>query len=221
MNLSNETIGVLKNFASINSNIAFKTDGTLSTVAVAKDIMARADVGEKFPYEFGIYDLAEFLSAVGMFDDPSLAFDENKKFVSITDGSSSVKYFFSEIDNLVTPKQLPKMPESAISFKLTDTQLNAIRKAAGALSVNELKVVPKGSKADLIVTDVKNATSNEFTLTVDASVEDASNEFVLNIGHFKFNKSDAYDFDISSKQSKQIASVKADGTEYWLALNQN
>jgi hypothetical protein len=220
MNLSIETIGVLKNFAAINSNIAFNTDSVLRTVAVSKNIMAKSAITESFPYDFGIYDLTEFLGAINMFEDPDLAFDESKKFVSITDGTSSLKYFFSDISNLVIAKNEPKMPDVAVSFTLNDVQMNTLRKASGALKAANLVATPNGSgQIDLTVTDVKNPTSNEFKLTVDAVINnDTDFNFVLNIGNFKFSTSDEYVFDISTKR---IASVTAESTQYWLALEKS
>ena len=97
MQLSNETVDVLKNFAVINSNIAFTTDQTLKTVAVSKNLMAKATVTETFPYEFGVYDLPEFLSAMSMFDNPELTFDDSQKFVTLSDNDASIKYFFSDV----------------------------------------------------------------------------------------------------------------------------
>ena len=105
MKLSNEIKEVLNNFQSINSNIAIgETNGMIRTMAVSKTIMAKANIDmvepDVWPYEFGIYDLGEFLACLNMFDDPDLQFDVDKKFVNISDGVTSFKYYFSEIDIL-------------------------------------------------------------------------------------------------------------------------
>ena len=54
MNISNETMEVLKNFASINPNLVFQPGQTLKTISEAKNIMAVAETVEDFP-EFGVY----------------------------------------------------------------------------------------------------------------------------------------------------------------------
>ena len=51
MKLSNDTITLLKNFASINQGILFKKGKTLRTVSAQKTVMAEATVGEEFPTE--------------------------------------------------------------------------------------------------------------------------------------------------------------------------
>ncbi|SVD17748.1 uncharacterized protein METZ01_LOCUS370602, partial [marine metagenome] len=74
MNLSNETVSVLKNFATINQNLVIKSGSNISTMSAMKNIVASAEVKEVFPTEFAIYDLNEFLAALSLFEKPSLDF---------------------------------------------------------------------------------------------------------------------------------------------------
>ena len=46
MQISNQTIEVLKNFAMINPSIAFQSGNILQTVATNKTIMAKAELAE-------------------------------------------------------------------------------------------------------------------------------------------------------------------------------
>ena len=79
MNLNPQTIEVLNNYQTINSNIALGEPGFVRTMSVSKTLMAKTNIPDQFPYEFGIYDLGEFLACINMFDNPTLAFDDNKK----------------------------------------------------------------------------------------------------------------------------------------------
>ena len=65
MKLTSKTISILKNFSTINQNLMVKTGNALSTMSAMKNIVAQAEVTEKFPQDFAIYDLNEFLSRVG------------------------------------------------------------------------------------------------------------------------------------------------------------
>ena len=67
MNLSNETVSVLKNFATINQNLVIKSGNSISTISAQKNIIAKATVKETFPKDFAIYDLNEFLAALSLF----------------------------------------------------------------------------------------------------------------------------------------------------------
>jgi len=77
MNLSSDTVAVLKNFSDINQNILVKPGNKVQTISTMKNILAEADISETFDQEFAIYDLPEFLRTVEMFDKPSLSFTEN------------------------------------------------------------------------------------------------------------------------------------------------
>ena len=76
MNLSNETVSVLKNFATINQNLVIKSGSSISTMSAMKNIVAKATVTEEFPQAFAIYDLNEFLSVVSSLDKPELTLQE-------------------------------------------------------------------------------------------------------------------------------------------------
>ena len=68
MNITSDTLSVLKNFSEINQNILFKPGNKISTISAMKNILAEAEVTENFESEFGIYDLPEFLRAVELFE---------------------------------------------------------------------------------------------------------------------------------------------------------
>ncbi len=220
MKLSNKTKEVLKTFANINSNIAMDDSGILRTVAISKNLMGKATIAEKFPTKIGIYDLNEFLSCVNMFDDPTLAFDDSGKFVKITDGISSIKYFFSEVDNLTISERDIDMATDDVTFTVTADQMSSIRKASAALKSNDLVVTKNtdgGIWTKLTVTDKENPTSNEFDINIaNCNINiDSDFEFVFNINNFKFNNADEYVFGVSTKL---ISSVQAGDTQFWVAL---
>ena len=54
MQISSETLAILKNFASINSNILINSGNTLKTISPVKNVLAEAVVEENFPTSFGI-----------------------------------------------------------------------------------------------------------------------------------------------------------------------
>ena len=77
MKLSNETLTVLKNFASINQGIQFKKGKQLRTMSGGKSVLARAEIKDEVPEDFCVYDLNQFLSVNSLFKDSAeLNFDE-------------------------------------------------------------------------------------------------------------------------------------------------
>ena len=215
MQVSNETIEVLKNFAGINPNIVISPGQKLKTISEAKNIMAEADITEDFPLEFGIYDLNEFLSVLSLVDNPQLDFDES--FVKVTNGGLNVKYFYSEKDILTTPQKDINMPECEVQFVLDNDTLNKLRSAATALGHTEVSVTPGDGVLTLSVVDNENATSNAYSIDVPyTSKPDTPFTFVINIGNLKIIPGD-YEVSISSKLISEFKNKEVN-VRYWIAL---
>ena len=89
MKLSEHTISVLKNFASINQNLVIKEGNELQTMSAMKNIVSKATVEENFPREFAIYDLNEFLASLSLFKNPLLSFDEQSLEMKELQGNHS------------------------------------------------------------------------------------------------------------------------------------
>jgi len=222
MKLSNEIKDVLSNFQGINSNIALGEDnGVIRTMSTSKTLMAKANIPFESPYPFGIYDLGEFLACLNMFDDPTLSFDDDKKFVKITDGITSFQYYFSDIDILTVPTNDINLPCEDLQFTLTDEELNKLRKASSTLKTSQLSVRKTnmgGQFIECVILDKKNPTSNQFTMNVtNCNINtDAEFDFVFDINNFKFKPAAEYVFGIDKKQ---VALIKAGDTDYWVALD--
>jgi len=223
MNLSHDTIAILKNFASINSNIVFRSGSVLKTMAEAKNVLASATVTEVFPdAEFGIYDLNEFLGVLSMFDTPELKFSEDMNSVSLVEGKRSVKYFFSDPSILTAPSKDIKMPEAEVKFTLSVDELNALRKAASTLGVSDVIITGVAGSTTVVanVTDVKDQTSNSFQIEL-SNVERTPDafSFIFNIANFKLIAGD-YNVAVSSKLISHFKHATL-GVEYWIALEKS
>ena len=129
MNLSNETVSVLKNFSTINQNLVIKEGSSISTMSAMKNIVSRAEVSETFPRQFAIYDLNEFLSALSLFSEPDLDFQDD--FVLVTnDKGDKLQFYYSDPSVVSAPTKEITMPDADITFTLSNEQLNDITKAA-------------------------------------------------------------------------------------------
>jgi len=221
MKLSSDTLAVLKNFASINSNIVFRGGSTIKTMSEAKNILASANVTEDFPSDVGVYDLNEFLGVISMFSEPELDFYDN--YVRVGESGRAVQYFFSDPSILTSPTKDIQMPDPEVVFSLSESELATIRKAASTLSVSDLIVECKDpSEMDLTatVTDLADSTSNSFSLNLASS--DLPSEpfrFVFNVSNFKIVPGD-YRVDVSSKLISQLTNRNAD-INYWIALEKS
>jgi hypothetical protein len=194
MKLSKETVGLIKNFAGINSNLLLKSGNKLATISAKKNVMADAVVTESFP-DFGIYDLNEFLGAMSLFEDPELTF--NDKWVTIEQGGNSIKYFAADASVLTAPQKAITFPDPEIEFNMSANMLSMIQRTASVLRASDVSIVGDGSTMSVVVGDKKNATGNSYNSTVGAS--DKKFKVNLKVENLKMIPGD-YAVSVSSKK---------------------
>ena len=93
MKLSKTTLELLKNYATINTNLLVKSGSSLSTVSASKSILAKGTIEESFPQEFAIYDLNQFLSLVTMSDDTEIEFSD--EYLTCKSGAGRFKFYYA------------------------------------------------------------------------------------------------------------------------------
>ena len=177
MKLTEKTLNLLKNFASINQSILFKKGSSLRTMSVMKNILAEADIGEEIPQDFAIYDLVQFLNGISLYGDPELDF-QNESYLTIRDGKNHrTKYFFADPSVVVAPPDKTlTLPTEDVSFTLDTNNLTQLLKAAAIYQLPDLAVVGDNGVVQLVVRDKKNDTSNDFSIVVG----ETDNKFSFN-----------------------------------------
>ncbi len=203
MQLSDKTIEVLKNFATINQSILFKEGSKIDTMSVQKNVLAQDIVEE---------DLNEFLSAVSLFDKPDLTFEDNS--VTISDGNSSTTYWFADKSIIVYPEKEITMPECEVKFTLTSSTFKKLLRATGTLGLNDLCIKNVDDKIVAEVQDKRNDTSNTFSVEVGSYDGDENFKFYFLTERMKMLPND-YDVEISSKNISKFTSGEL---TYWVAL---
>ena len=211
--ISKESLEVLKNFSSINSNILVKPGSTLTTVSPVKNVMAEATVPELFDSEFGIWDLNKFLGTISLFDSPEFEFNDN--FVKISSGSTEVVYYYCEPKLLTTVSKKITMPDSVLDFTLKQSDLLELQKAASVMQLPDMVVRSNGSDVELAVLDKKDSTSNTYSIGVDVTT-DAEFDFYFKVENLKMIGGD-YDVTISEKKISQLSNTNGK-VKYWIAL---
>ena len=214
MKLSDRTINLLKNFASINQSILFKQGNQLRTISVMKNILAEANIDEDIPQEFGVYDLSQFLNSLGLFHEPELNFT-GESFVTVKEGKQRSKYFFADPSVIVTPpdKSL-ELPTEDVSFELKTDQLDRLLKAAAISQLPDLSVVGENGAVKLLVRDKKNDTSNDYSVAVGET--DKQFSFNFKVENIKILPG-TYNVVVSSKLLSKFTSTNHDLT-YYIAL---
>ena len=221
MNLSNETVSVLKNFSTINQNLVIKKGSNISTMSAMKNIIASAKVKENFPVDFAIYDLNEFLAALSLFEKPDLDFHDD--FVVMTENGStgkSLKYWYSDPSVVTSPTKEITMPECEVSFNLENNMLVNVQKAAAVIGAPDMALEAMSvGKALLKVTDKKNSTANDYAVGVDVTNEDGKDlpyKFWFKVENLKL-LSGSYNVAVSSRNISHFVNSNVN-IYYWIAL---
>jgi|TARA_A100001015_G_scaffold222150_1_gene250153 hypothetical protein len=167
MKLSDKTVGILKNFSTINQNILIKEGSKLRTMSTMKNILAEADVSEAFPADFGIYDLNEFLGVLTLAKDADLNFD-NQAFLTANSGPTKIKYMYSDPSILTVPPETFNAPETDVDFSMPQDILASVLKASAVMQLPDITIVSNGNPGvEVTATDLKNTSSNNYTQVLD------------------------------------------------------
>ena len=213
MKLSDHTIEVLKNFATINQNLVIKEGSTLSTMSAMKNIVARATVAENFEKDVAIYDLNEFLAALSLFENPDLDFGDDFVMMGNEGSRKSLKYWYSDPSVVTTVTREITMPECEVSFKFSDKELSDITKAAAVIGAADM-VLENGS---LRVTDKKNDTANHFAMEVDyVDAVETDHKFWFKVENLKLMPG-TYEVAVSKNKISNFKNSNVD-IEYFIAL---
>jgi hypothetical protein len=215
MNLSTDTLAILKNFSEINDNILFKPGSKLNTISAMKNILAEATITEKFDTEFGIYSLSEFLRAVELFDKPAVKLN-GANYAAISDEKikQTIKYFFADKSVVVTPSKGISMPDKTVAFTLKKDDFSKVQKAATTLNLPDIAIKGNGKTISFVATDKKNKSSNEYSLNLG----ETDKEFTAYFKSENFKMiSDDYDVAISKAKVSHFIN-RSKPVQYWIAL---
>jgi hypothetical protein len=215
MNLSSDTVSLLKNFSDINQNILVKPGNKVQTISTMKNILAEAEISEKFESEFAIYDLPEFLRSVELFEKPELKFNGGSN-VQIADSNSkqAIKYFFADKSVIVSPTKNINMPDKEVTFTFKKETFAKLLKAATTLNLPDVAVKGDGKSIKIVATDKKNKSSNDYSIEVGET--DKTFTAYFKTENFKM-VSDDYDVAISKQKISHFVN-RNKPIQYWIAL---
>ena len=214
MKLSETTINTLKNFATINSGMEFKSGSVVRTISKQQNVLGKATITENFPDGFVIYDLNRFLSLVGSLSDPEIVINTTAKNLTIKSGTSKTPYGLSDESMIVAPpaKEL-KIENAEVNFRLTKDDMNQALKLSGILGLPNIAVIGDGTEISISALDVKNVDSDSFSIKVGETT--STFRMIFNTENLKMIPG-TYDVAISSKGISHFKHA-TDSLEYWVA----
>jgi len=214
MQLSSDTVAILKNFSDINQNILVKPGNTLQTISTLKNILAQADIKEKFESEFAIYNLPEFLRAYDLFDKSELKFNGAQNMViKDANGRQSIKYYFADKSVVVSPTKTISMPDKYVTFTLKKENFNKLMRGVTTLNLPDIAVKGDGKEISIVAID-KKTPSNDYSIVVGESDKKFTAYFKTE--NFKMIEDD-YDVAISKAKISHFIN-KGKPIQYWIAI---
>ena len=214
MQLSSDTVAILKNFSDINQNILVKPGNTIQTISTLKNILAQADIKEKFESEFAIYDLPEFLRAYDLFDKSELKFNGAQNMtIKDANGRQSIKYYFADKSVVVAPTKTINMPDKYVTFTLKKENFAKLMRGVSTLNLPDIAVKGDGKELSIVAVD-KKTPSNDYSIVVGESDKKFTAYFKTE--NFKMIPDD-YDVAISKAQISHFIN-KGKPIQYWIAI---
>lgn len=214
MKFSAKTIQILRNFSTINQSIMFVPGRKLKTISPVSSIMAQAEIDVDVEEQFAIYNLAQFLGAISLFENPELT--ASKEEVIITNGSETIRYACAEPALIKVPPQKEiVLPSKDVFFSLKNDVLAKMQKALGIINAPEIAV--SGDRNNIYLEALNTKDSSQSTYKVAVGHTDKSFRLIFRAENIKLLAGD-YDVTMSSKG---LAHFNGEGVEYWIVVEAN
>ena len=211
MKLSDQTIEVLQNFATINQSLLFKQGDKLRTVSPQKTVLAEVTVPDTFDTEFGIYDLSQFLSAMTLIDEAELNLGETSMNINNGNGED-ITYRYADPSMIVTPPEKSlSLPDTGALFTLSDTILSKVLNAARVLGLPEIIVAGDGTNITISAGDSRNSSMNNYSQNITTS--NSEFEYVFKVDNMKMMMLE-YNVEISTKGISKFSTSDGKVTYY-------
>jgi hypothetical protein len=215
MKFDTHTLNVLKNFSTINPSILITKGEVLRTISPTKSIFAKAKMKQSFDSQIAIYDLSNFLSALSMFNDPTLKI-ESDKFATIASDNNGrgINYYFADPKTIITPPEGDiKITDYEVRFTLPNKSIIDVIKAIGILNLPEIAIVGDGNNITIQAVDSKKNGSNYYDV-----VGDTDKVFTA---YFKAENIKILPADYDVTISKKFALFASADIDYYIAVDQN
>ena len=213
MKLTNKTLQVLKNFASINNGLMIKQGSKQRTVSLTRDILAEVELDQEFPVEFAIYDLNGFLALLSTFDESGDAdIDFKKTHLIISSGKRKLKYFYASPEVIFSPPDGLELDSCDENFTLALDDLKIIQKMFN-FGMTMLSIKSDGSTIKIRATNPENPSSTEFDVDIDQALPVCDASFDISL-----MKVIQDEYNVGINENSIHMKNKAGDLNYWIVL---
>lgn len=221
MKLSEATIEILRNYATLNQSLMFRKGSVLTTITPTSTVLSIARVVESFPFDFAIYDLNKFLAKQSLYKDCELEFESDRVVFKSADGRRSdyIKYSSPKVMILPPDKKI-SLDDPDYEFELSAEDLQWQRKSAGISGSPFMIFRGENKKIYIQSTDVKDDSSDLSSTEIGKTKSDF--KCVIKIENWKMLDGN-YRVKIRGGTGKGLSKFEhtEKPVEYYLAIEQN
>lgn len=211
MELSNATIDLLSFCNKINGEIKIDAGNKIYSKSISGAMCLYAEIKETFPNPFVTGSLLTFLSSIKLFSNPDFDFTKDEVIISEKNGRSNVRIPQSNPEVIQQNNLLPKpQTDIAISFQFKASDLAAIFKACGNLSVNDINIVAKDGKIVAISKNNAAPTTNRFETEIGVCDPSLDLEFNFKKQHLILMENMDYDVEVSTRGLSIFTAINTD-----------
>lgn len=205
MNLSENTIAVLKNFSDINEGIVLRPGNVQRVLKPGGQIFAEAVIEEEIPVKIGIHNTRSFISNIMAIGGQNAEIDFfEDKMIKISTQGMSLGYEGCEPSLLVYPKGSVPFENSDVTFKLTHEIIEKMKRIAALNKLTYIQFSAKNGVLQVRVYDPEGVTHNYGTFEIgETDVDDFEVSYAVD--YFRFLPMD-YQVDVKIGQMARFIS---------------
>lgn len=146
--LSEQTINIVKNFASIQKGMLFKRGTNQSTTDIDRTIFAETVILEDIPREFAIFDCIQWLNVLDTMKAPILDLHDTHMIIREANSGTQIRYMYAAPSMISIENRKINMLGEPVQFEMTDDDLSKLRSMSRLFQTEEFTVKVKGDQLE-------------------------------------------------------------------------
>ena len=209
--LSKDTIEILKNFNNFNSTMRIVQGNTLSIMPqTGGDFLARATVKEMFDKEIGLRDIPRFLGVLSVLSNPKIELDEHH--ITILGEKGEVVNFTNAAAAMLRHIAIDPKTSKDVEFFLSAETLSSVVKTATILQLGHIAF--EGENGEIFIRAVKKDDRHFDSVSIKVGETDKKFSFFVKV---EFLKILPRDYNVSIDLEGQLA-FEGDNVKYWMTV---
>lgn len=171
LQVSDTTRRVLKNFGTISDSVLLVEGKRQKTVTQSRAVLAIAEFPDAWLKATGIHKMSRFRSALSVFENPTLDFEDDAMVVTDADKRGlSIRYRCSDPSTIVAigDKTFPKH-NPAVEFMLSTGDLSFLKERTSQMSMPAFAISVKNGIVTIVGKRAKNSRSKNCTIVIPKS----------------------------------------------------